>query len=102
MDSVKKSVVGTAIPATEKEIYNKSNIAQVSEKSKPVPAKNQRMAIVDIYRHSKNALELMNRLSSLEFCKLETAADVLIEQGYITAEDKEYILGTNIEIRRKK
>lgn len=97
-----KSAVGTAIPATEKETYNNSNIAQVSKKSKPVLAKNQREAIVDIYRHSKNALELVNRLSSLEFCNLETAADVLVKQGYITQADKEYLTGQHIFIISEK
>ena len=97
-----KSAASTATPATEKETYNNSNIAQVSEKSKPVLAKNQRMAIVDIYKHSKNAFDLVNKLSSLEFCNLETAADVLVEQGYINQADKEYLTGQHIFLYIRK
>lgn len=97
-----KSAADTAMSEAEKENAHNSNIAQVNEKSKPVLAKNQRMAIVDIYRHSKNLLELVNRLSSLEFCNLETAADVLVEQGYITQADKEYLTGQHIFIYIRK
>lgn len=91
-----KSAAETAISVAEKENIHSTNIAQTAEKSKPVLTENQRMTIVEIYRHSKNALELVNKLSSLEFCNLETAADVLVEQGYITQADKEYLTGQNI------
>ena len=97
-----KSAVSTAMPTAEKENIYSTNIAQVSEKSKPVLAKNQREAIVYIYRHSKNAFDLVNKLSSLEFCNLETAADVLVEQGYITQADKEYLTGQHIFIISEK
>lgn len=91
-----KSAVGIAVPATENERINNTNIAQVSKKSKPVLAKNQRMTIAEIYKHSKNALELVDKLSNLEFCDLRTAADVLVESGFITADDKEYLTGQHI------
>lgn len=61
---------------------------------------SQIITIVNTFISSDDVFQLVDKLSKLDFCDLDTAADVLMKRGYITAEDKEYILGTNVEIRR--
>lgn len=97
-----KSAPEMAVSGAEKERIHRLNIAQSDEKSKLVLTKSQCKAITDIYKSSQSAFELVDRLSGLKFCDLTTAATVLVANDFITEEDKEYMLGINIEIRRRK
>ena len=71
----------------------------MDNKIKPLTV-SQIITIVNTFIGSDDVFQLVDKLSKLDFCDLDTAADVLVKRGYITAEDKEYILGTNIEVRR--
>lgn len=102
----KKSVAGIAVPTAEKEnLYVNKIISEKAEKIKcPLTVhkrtdiseltKYQHSIIGAIYRHSHNNLAgLIDDLSKLEFCNVQTAVKSLVMQNYINEQDEKFIIG---------
>lgn len=99
----------TAMSEADNKKPNSTNIAQNSEKSKSEKCTDlkeldeyQHAIIKAVYRHSKSVLELVGGLQKLQFCDCKTAVKSLVAQGLITKADGDYLVGEEIEIRRRK
>lgn len=93
----KKNAQGTAIPRASKYkiLYTHSLSDSPLKVKRKTSSKTltgfQKHEILKVWRTSRTGDEALARLRQLDFCTLEAAADVLLEQGFIGREDYYHI-----------